>query len=123
MARLEGRVVTGVGNFGYWIETLREHYRHKTGMVLFPGTLNIKLREPYDLPASRRRLEAAEYGGAVSVNIVPCTILGKKAVILRTDKADSEEASRTILEVACEVRLRDEFNLQDGDLVEVEIAD
>ena len=57
------------------------------------------------------------------MNIVPCTILGKKAVILRTDKAASEEESRKILEVACEVRLRDEFNLQDGDLVEVEIAD
>ena len=123
MARLEGRVVTGVGNFGYWIERLREHYRHKTGMLLFPGTLNIKLCAPYDLPASRHRLEAEEYGGAVSVNIVPCTILGKKAVILRTDKADSEEESRKILEVASEVRLRDEFNLQDGDLVEVDIAD
>ena len=103
MARLEGRVVTGVGNFGYWIERLREHYRHKTGMLLFPGTLNIKLCAPYDLPLSRHRLE--------------------KAVILRTDKADSEEESRKILEVASEVRLRDEFNLQDGDLVEVEIAD
>lgn len=93
MARLEGRVVTGDGNFGYWIERLRKHYRHKTGMLLFPGTLNIKLCEPFDLPASRRRLEAEEYGGAVSVNIVPCTILGKKAVILRTDKAESDQES------------------------------
>jgi riboflavin kinase len=123
MTRLEGSVVTGVGNFSYWIEKLREHYRQKTGMLLFPGTLNIELREPYNLPASRRRLEAAEYGGTVSINIVPCMILGKKAVILRTDKADAEEESRRILEVACEVCLRDEFNLQDGDLVEVEIAD
>ena len=68
-------------------------------------------------------MEAEEYGGAVSVNIVPCTILGKKAVILRTDKQKAREESRKILEVACEGRLRDEFNLQDGDLVEVEIGD
>jgi riboflavin kinase len=115
--------VTGVGNFAFWIEKLQEHYQNKTGMKLFPGTLNIQLDEPFELPQNRARLEAKEYGGTVSVNIVPCKVLGHQAVILRTDKADSEPQSKTIIEVACEVKLRYKHELKDGDVVEVEVAD
>ena len=97
MTVLKGKVVTGVGNFSFWIEKLQDHYRNKTGMWLFPGTLNIQLDEPFDLPQERARLEAHEYGGTVSVNIVPCTILGRRGVILRTDNADSELQSRMII--------------------------
>jgi riboflavin kinase len=48
---LRGRVVSGMGNFSYWIEKLHEHHTRKTGMQLFPGTLNLQLDEPYSLPA------------------------------------------------------------------------
>jgi riboflavin kinase, archaea type len=123
MRMLRGRVVTGVGNFAFWIEKLQEHYREKTGMRLFPGTLNIQLDEPFELPRGRARLEAGEYGGTVSVSIVPCKVFGRAAVILRTDKADGEPESRKIIEVACEVKLRERHQLRDGDLVEVEVAD
>jgi riboflavin kinase len=120
---LKGKVVTGVGNFSIWIEKLQEHYRDKTGMKLFPGTLNLQLAEPFDLPKNRTRLESKEYGGTVSVNIVPCKVFGQNAVILRTDKADIEPQSKSIIEVACEVKLRDKHELKDGDIVEVEVAD
>ena len=122
MRVLKGKVVTGVGNFSYWIEKLQDHYLNKTGMRLFPGTLNIQLDEPFDLPRERARLEAEEYGGTVSVNIVPCKVFGLAAVILRTDKADSEPQSRKLIEVACEVKLREQEQLSDGDVVEVEVA-
>jgi len=39
---IEGKLVTGVGNFSFWIEKLQDHYRNKTGMQLFPSTLNIE---------------------------------------------------------------------------------
>jgi riboflavin kinase len=123
MRILKGKLVTGVGNFSFWIEKLQDHYLNKTGLQLFPGTLNIRLDEPFDLPQERARLEAQEYGGTVSVNIVPCTILGRRAVILRTDKDDSELQSRMIIEVACEVKLRDQHQLREGDVVEVVAAD
>jgi riboflavin kinase, archaea type len=119
---LKGKVVTGVGNFSFWIEKLRDHYLNKTGLRLFPGTLNIQLDEPFELPRERARLEAAEYGGTVSVNIVPCKVFGLAAVILRTDKADSEPQSRKLIEVACEVKLREQQQLRDGDVIEVEVA-
>lgn len=121
MRVLKGRVVTGVGNFSFWIEKLQEHYREKTGMRLFPGTLNLELDEPFELPRERVRLEAKEYGGTVSVSIVPCRVFGRAAVILRTDKADAEPESRRVVEVACEVKLREHHGLHDGDLVEVEV--
>src|SRR5262245_20458643 len=122
MRVLKGKVVSGVGNFSFWIEKLLDHYRNKTGLWLFPGTLNIQLDEPFDLPLERARLEAEEYGGSVSVSIVPCKVFGRAAVILRTDKADSDPQSRKIIEVACEVKLREQYQLQDGDLVEVEVG-
>ena len=122
MRILRGNVVSGVGNFGYWIDKLREHYHRKTNLWLFPGTLNVELGEPYELPRSRMRLEAAEYGGEVSVTIVACEILGHKAVILRTDKADAQAETRRIIEVACEVKLRDRYGLRDGDAVEVRVG-
>jgi riboflavin kinase, archaea type len=122
---LRGRVRSGRGDFGYWLTKLQEHYRAKTGMSLFPGTLNVELPEPYSLPPKRMRLEGREYGGTVSVNIVPCRILGLAAFILRTDgnESGSGDHPRTIVEVATDANLRRTFGLEDGDSVEIEVGD
>src|ERR1700761_6879866 len=74
VAMLRGYVVSGMGNFSYWIEKLQEHYLRKTGMRFYPGTLNVRLDAPYSLPKQVIRLEASEYGGRVSVSMVPCFI-------------------------------------------------
>jgi len=123
--KLNGKVVSGMGNFGYWIEKLAEHYERKTGMKLFPGTLNVRLETPYSLPSRVTRLEAEEYGGTVSVNIVPCSIFGRRGFILRTDANEAERGHhpKTIVEVAADVRLRDYFHLTDGDAVEIETTE
>jgi riboflavin kinase, archaea type len=120
---LQGKVVSGIGNFSYWIEKLEPYYTRKTGMRLFPGTLNIQLQEPYSLPTQVIRLEGHEYGSHVSVNIVPCTINGLRAFILRTDANEQESGHhpKTIIEIATNVKLRDHFHLQDGDSVQVEV--
>jgi riboflavin kinase len=120
---LRGKVVSGVGSFAYWIEQLQDHYVRKTGMVLYPGTLNLRLDSEYCLPAKVIRLEGAEYGGRVSVSIVPCSIRGRKAFLLRTDANEKEQGDhpKTIIEIASDVRLRDLYQLQDGDDLEVTI--
>ena len=122
---LRGRVRRGRGDFGRWLTKLQEHYRAKTGMSLFPGTLNVELPEPYSLPTQRIRLEGHEYGGTVSVSMVPCRILGLPAFILRTDRNESGAGDhpRTIVEVAADANLRETFGLEDGDLVEIEVGD
>ena len=71
MPVLRGKIVSGMGNFSFWIEKLHQHYFCKTGMELFPGTLNVQLDEAYTLPKQIIRLDAEEYGGSVSVNIIP----------------------------------------------------
>jgi riboflavin kinase len=131
---LRGAVVSGMGNFSYWIEKLQEHYLRKTGMRFYPGTLNVRLDASYSLPQQVIRLEASEYGGTVSVNMVPCVIRilgqvihgqigGRQAFLLRTDANEEERGHhpKTIVEIAADVRLRDFFGLKDGDFVEIEI--
>jgi riboflavin kinase len=90
-------------------------------MRLYPGTLNIELSNPYTLPPDVIRLEASEYGGSVSVNIVPCQIFDRRAFLLRTDQNERGigDHPRTIIEIATDVRLRDAYRLKDGDWVEV----
>lgn len=118
-----------MGNFSYWIEKLQDHYLRKTGMRFYPGTLNVRLEEPYSLPEQVIRLEASEYGGTVSVSMVRCLIRfahgrdGRHAFLLRTDANEEERGHhpKTIVEIACDVRLRDFFQLHDGDVVEIEI--
>jgi riboflavin kinase len=102
---------------------LRDHYERKTGMVLYPGTLNVSLDAEYSLPAKVLRLEGEEYGGSVSVNLVPCSIQSTRAFLLRTDENEqgSGDHPKTIVEIAADVRLRDLYRLQDGDTVEVVI--
>jgi pimeloyl-ACP methyl ester carboxylesterase len=121
---LRGRVVSGLGDFSQGTERLHAHYERKTGLRLVPGTLNVQLDAPYDLPPHPLRLEAHEYGGTVSVNLFPCRIFGRRAFILRTDATEQGRGRhpRSLVEVATDVRLRDLFGLRDGDVVEIEVA-
>jgi riboflavin kinase len=123
MRRLRGRVVSGLGNFGHWIERLSSFYEHKTGMRLYPGTLNVELSADYSLPADVIRLEADEYGGTVSVNIVPCRVFGRRAFLLRTDQNEKGTGHhpRNVIEIATDVRLRDLCQLKDGDWLDIEV--
>jgi riboflavin kinase len=125
MPVLVGKVVTGMGNFSFWIDKLQEHYLRKTGMRLYPGTLNVQLEKPYSLPKNVLRLEGVEYGGTVSVNLVPCLIRGKCAFLLRTDANEEGRGHhpKTIVEIATDVRLRDAFHLVDGDRVVIQVPE
>ena len=122
MISVRGKVVSGCGDFGIWIARLSSFYEKKTGMRLYPGTLNIELPDLYSLPAEVIRLEASEYGGRVSVSIVPCRIFDRQAFLLRTDQNERGVGhhARNIIEIATDVRLRDAYRLKDGDWVEVD---
>ena len=107
------------------MQKLTSYYTNKTGMDFFPGTLNVHLIDClYYFPKDCVRLEKEEYGGTVSVSMTPCRILDKEAYILRTDSDTGKHgySPEQILEIAADVKLRDEFDLKDGDLVDVEIS-
>ena len=120
---LHGKLVSGRGDFGLWIARLSDLYEQKTGMRLYPGTLNVELPTPYALPASVIRLEAAEYSGRVSVSLVPCKIFKRPAFLLRTDQNESGTGHhpKNVVEIATDIRLRDAFSLHDGDSIEIEL--
>ena len=123
---LRGVVRSGKGDFSFWLDKLEAHYTRKTGMKLFPGTLNVHLIEQtFPIPQPCLRLEKEEYGGQVSVSMVPCRIFGRAAFILRTDTDTGKlgDPSEAILEIATDVKLREVYGLRDGDIVEVEVAD
>jgi hypothetical protein len=122
MSCVRGKVVSGRADFGLWIERLSSFYEQKTGMRLYPGTLNVELPSPYSLPRDVIRLEANEYGGRVSVSIVPCRIFNRKAFLLRTDQNEQGTGHhpRNVVEIATDTRLRDAYQLRDGDVVEIE---
>jgi|SRR6266542_1756129 len=124
MGWLRGKVVSGRGDFGIWIERLSGLYEQKTGMHLYPGTLNVELSSAYTLPRDVIRLEAQEYGGRVSVSLVPCRIFNHSAFLLRTDQNEQGVGhhSRNIIEIATDIRLRDAYRLRDGDWVEIEFS-
>lgn len=129
MVILHGKVKIGIGDFSKRMEQipgLLDAYFMKTGMRFVPGTLNIELEKEYSLPKDKIiRLEAEEYNGTVSVNIVPCKINGKDAFILRTDKNEAGigRHPKTVIEIASDVMLRNKFNLKDGDEVEIEVEE
>ena len=125
MRKLVGQVTSGQGDFAQWIEKLGDHNLRKTGLRLFPGTLNVRLDHPYRLPANPLRLEAAEYGGTVSVSLVPCRIFGRRAFILRTDgnEQGGGDHPHEIVEIATDIKLRDAFGLADGDVAEIEVEE
>jgi hypothetical protein len=50
MSVLRGMVFSGCGDYAQWIAKYQEYYRAKTGLTLFPGTLNLRLPGPYELP-------------------------------------------------------------------------
>ena len=92
-------MVSGRADFGFWIERLNTFDAEKTGIRLYPGTLNIELPAPYSLPSGVMRLEGT---GTVSVNIVPCRIFDRQAFLLRTDQNEEGTGhhSRNIIEIA-----------------------
>ena len=122
---VHGVVRSGKGDFAFWIDKLCDHYIRKTGVRLFPGTLNVHLiNAKYQMPETGViRLDRAEYGGAVSVSILACRLFGKPAFVLRTDSDDGKHGDppEAILEIASDLPLRITYGLQDGDIVEVEV--
>jgi riboflavin kinase, archaea type len=60
----------------------------------------------------------------VSPTFVPCRIFDRQAFLLRTDQNEQGTGAhpRNIVEIATDVRLRDLYQLKDGDWVEIEFS-
>ena len=116
---LRGRVAGGIGNLARWMIQYADLYERKTGVRLYPGSLNVTLDHPWIVGDAAIRLEPPEYG--VSMSIIPCEINGVGAFIVRTDKnnAGLGDHPPNVVEIVAPTHLRTTLGVSDGDEVEV----
>lgn len=114
---LSGKVKKGLGDAFFWVKKIEDIFYKKTNMNLFYGTLNVELQKPYELENSFT-IKKEEYGGTQDVYVQECKILEKQAYIVRAEKTAH---TSNIIEIVSDVKLRENFNLQDEDTINIEI--
>jgi CTP-dependent riboflavin kinase len=105
-------------------------YSQKTGMPIFPGSLNVALDAAFDwfAPEIERRtiwFGREEYGGARDILLVPCVLdnlNAERAMLWTQATAARERPDPWVVEVIAGVNLRATYGLSDGDVVEILIA-
>jgi len=118
---LKGKVRSGLGEASFWMKKAEEAFYRKTGIKMFYGTLNIELEKDYKLEGNLKVLHKEEYGGTQEVYMKECQILRHKSYIVRTDKNMSENRDHplNLIEIISDVNFREEYNLKDGDEIEI----
>jgi riboflavin kinase len=120
---VRGKVAAGLGEGQYYIsrEGYRAQFLQKLGFAPFPGTLNIKLDEPF-VPVARREIkiegfqdEGRTFGDCRCYKI---RVKGIEAAIVRPERSSYPA---NLVEVIAPVRLREALGLVNGDEVEVTV--
>ena len=120
---VRGKVTLGMGEGQYYIslDGYRRQFNQKLGFDPFPGTLNLKLSEPFVPPEQDAiridgfRDENRTFGGC---HCYPVTVKGIRGAIIRPDRTSY---SPMLLEIIAPVNLRKSLGLTDGDEVEVKL--
>jgi len=117
---MRGRVVSGLGEGQYYIsrQGYRNQFFQKLGFVPFPGTLNIKLDQPFNPGSHQVRIEGFQeeersFGGCKCYKI---KLNGLEGAIIRPDRSSYPS---DLVEVISPLRLREVLKLEDGDAVEL----
>lgn len=124
---LRGRVSAGQNDASRRLDLYNEAYCRKTGMNIFPGSLNLLLEHKFDWQAAKYQpfiiwFGREEMGGERDILLLPCVLTNldeRKAFLWTTTNFDREDAE--IIEIITDAKLRDEYGLADGDFVELEI--
>ncbi len=90
---------------------------------MFNGTLNVEVEKNYVFEGNIDVMHKEEYGGVQEVYIKECKVLGHKSYILRTEKNMTKNGDHplNLLEIISDVNFRKEYNLKDGDKIEIVI--
>ncbi len=117
---LIGKVTKGMGTAKKFISMMKKVFYEKTEINLYPGTLNIKLNNPYILKPDYI-IKPEEYGGTFNVQIQKCKILDENAYIVRSEKNidDKGDYGQDIIEIISNINFREKYNLKDEDEIEV----
>jgi len=121
MRRINGRVVTGQGIGQYYVsrEGYRQQFNQKLGFDPVPGTLNLRLAEPFvELEAGSIKVggfkeEGRKFGGCICYLV---QINGIRGAVVKPERSSYPP---NLVEVIAPIHLRRTLNLVDGDEVEL----
>jgi hypothetical protein len=74
-----GRIRSGKNGASYWLQRFHAPYCQKTGITLFPGSLNLELDCSFDWYAKQYQPHLVwfgreEYGGERDILLLPCIL-------------------------------------------------
>jgi CTP-dependent riboflavin kinase len=126
---LKGKVQAGLGDASRWLELFNAAYSEKLGISVFPGSLNIALDRIFDwfdarYEAHRIWFGREEYGGDRDILLLPCELVSldyRKAFLWTPTTAARDRRDPWVVEIVSDVHLRNQFGLQDGDIVETRV--
>ncbi|PYJ13189.1 MAG: hypothetical protein DME94_11165 [Verrucomicrobia bacterium] len=126
---LTGKVQAGFGKASHWLNLFNVAYSEKLGISVFPGSLNIALDHVFDwfdarYEAHRIWFGREEYGGERDILLLPCELVSlghRRAFLWTPTTAAKDRRDPWVVEVVSDVNLRDQFGLQDGDVVEIRV--
>ena len=127
---LRGRVQGGKGDAAHWLSLFNDAYVRKTGMAVFPGSLNVALDMPFDWFAPRWQpfviwFGREDYGGERDVLLFPCvlsSLRSQRAFLWSTTTAARAPKNPRLVEIIAPVGLRAAYGLQDGDIIDIELT-
>ena len=98
-------------------------------MPVYPGSLNLALEQKFDWFAARYQAHIIwfgreEYGGERDVLLLPCELVDferRKAFLWTPTTAARSRPDPWVVELLCDIGLRDTYRLQDADILAVEL--
>ena len=126
---LRGRLQSGKGDASHWLRVFNAAYSRKLQMPVYPGSLNLALEHTFDWFAARFQphiiwFGREEYGGERDILLLPCELAdfqGRKAFLWTPTTAARSRPDPWVVELVCDIELRETYRLQDGDVLTVEL--
>jgi riboflavin kinase len=117
---MRGKIASGLGQAQYFIsrEGYSRQFLERLGFVPFPGTLNVRLEEPFPAEQPAIRIEGfAEEGKSFGeCKCYRIKLNGIEVVVVRPARSRNPPE---LIEIIAPVQLRRALGLEDGDSVEV----
>ncbi|MBI4296403.1 MAG: DUF120 domain-containing protein [Chloroflexi bacterium] len=119
MQRYKGRIFTGIGVAKTRVGQNIDVYRQVTRMEIVPGTLNVRLTDNFKLPEDSIHIPPEmiqPFEKKRGITLVFAQLHSSTVVIMVPDPPFYDA---NVIEVMAPFNIRQQFNLEDGDEIEI----